>query len=176
MSITAGVNRLQGKRRPQGQIVYRFQPERRFWQKVAVPVEPDGCALWLGKPNHDGYGSFKVKAGREVLAHRFAYEFLIGPIPVGMTLDHLCHTNDLSCFAGPECPHRLCVNVNHLEPVTWLENVRRSHGRMPRTTECRSGHPYTDETTKHVGRKRICLICKRAAEKAGYHRRKEASR
>lgn len=100
---------------------FRARPEAdRFWSKVWRDPRPDGCWLWLGAPNADGYGHFRRRLGpghyRMVRAHRHAYELLVGPIPEGLTLDHLCG-------------HPLCVRPAHLEPVTNSENVRRRHAR-----------------------------------------------
>lgn len=85
----------------------------RFWAKVEIG--PDAW-LWLGPVNRWGYGRFCDRYGVMVLAHRFAYEQLRGPIPAGLTLDHLCETP-------------ACVWPSHLEPVTNAENVRRRHAR-----------------------------------------------
>jgi len=82
----------------------------RFWDKVQA--EPNtGCWLWDANTTRGGYGHFKV-SGRMVYAHRLAYEKLVGPIPDGLSLDHLCRVPG-------------CVNPDHLEPVTHAENVRR---------------------------------------------------
>jgi hypothetical protein len=70
------------------------------------------CWIWLLKTNKTGYGYDNIE-GRQVLAHRRYYEDARGPIPAGLQLDHLCR-------------QRLCVNPDHLEPVTPLENTRRS--------------------------------------------------
>jgi HNH endonuclease len=68
----------------------------------------------------NGYGTFEVARDRVVSPHRFAYEQIAGPIPERLVLDHLCR-------------NRLCVNPDHLEPVTNAENLRR--GRVARGME-----------------------------------------
>lgn len=85
-------------------------PAGRFW--AYVPDRPDdGCWLWTGHTN-GSYGVF-WDGERHRLTHRFAYELVLGPIPEGLVLDHLCRT--------PRC-----VRPDHLEPVTQQENVRRA--------------------------------------------------
>lgn len=78
-----------------------------------VSPAPGGCLLWTGKINNRGYGVFWWR-GRDVYAHRAAWEMERGPVPEGMQLDHRCRV-------------RNCVNVEHLEPVTPSENLRRGH-------------------------------------------------
>lgn len=81
-------------------------------------VDPGtGCWLWTGGiQKRNGYAKFQV-AGRIVLAHRWIYEQMVGPIPAGQELDHVFENG---------CRYRHCVNYeSHLEPVTHLENVRR---------------------------------------------------
>jgi hypothetical protein len=121
-------------------------PVERFWKRVQ---KTESCWLWLaGHNGDDGYGIFRVH-GRPVLAHRFAYELLVGPIPAGMELDHLCRV-------------RHCVNPDDLEPVTTRENILRGFGRgaiQARRTHCPRGHPY-DVVYKN-GR-RGCARCNRA--------------
>src|SRR3954468_18429534 len=78
----------------------------RFWAKVEKTAE---CWNWTGYTLSSGYGRFRGRrAGNDtaskVLAHRFSYELLIGPIPPGLVLDHLCRNTS-------------CVNPAHLEPV-----------------------------------------------------------
>jgi HNH endonuclease len=89
----------------------------RFWSKVDRTA-PGGCWLWLGQLNQWGYGHFRRTLApgqhRTVKAHRLAYTLLVGPIPTGLTLDHLCG-------------RRSCVRPDHLEPVTNAENLRRRH-------------------------------------------------
>jgi hypothetical protein len=101
----------------------RFRPElteaERFWSKVDRSAG-DGCWTWLGQTNQWGYGHFRRTLApglyRTVKAHRFAYELVVGPIPAGLTLDHLCGNQS-------------CIRPQHLEPVTNAENLRRRHAR-----------------------------------------------
>lgn len=93
----------------------------RFWPKVDKSGE---CWLWTGATSIKGYGIADGLDGRLNNAHRIAWELTNGPIPTGLTLDHTCHDPRV-CRLGDRCPHRLCVNPAHLEPVTQKENVRR---------------------------------------------------
>lgn len=79
-----------------------------------IMVAPDGCWLWFGARTGGGYGHVRWD-GRNRGAHRVVYEELIGPIPTGLVLDHLCRT-----------PH--CVRPGHLDPVTQAENTKRGQG------------------------------------------------
>lgn len=104
--------------------------EARFWSKVQ---KGDLCWTWIGGTFTEGYGAFSPAAGRRVRAHRYAYELVVGPIPEGLVLDHLCR-------------NILCVNPAHLEPVTSGENVLRGEGppaKRARQTHCKRGHPLS---------------------------------
>lgn len=121
----------------------------RFWSKV--DAEGD-CWEWTaGKCR--GYGLFRVQR-QNVLAHRWAWEYLVGPIPEGLHIDHLCRNPP-------------CVNPDHLEPVTQAENTRRgAAGIWARSkTHCPQGHPYTGENLvieRHAERVgRACRECRR---------------
>ena len=86
--------------------------EARFFSRVDRSGE---CWLWTAHVNpKTGYVQFRIggRAGSMVLAHRWAYKHFVGPIPAGMQIDHLCRV-------------RHCVNPEHLEPVTPMENRRR---------------------------------------------------
>lgn len=88
---------------------------------------PDGCLLFTGPVNTDGYGQISSESTSQ--AHRVAYELFVGPIPDGLHIDHLCHNRDLNCQQGRECLHRRCCKPEHLEAVTPAENVIRRDAR-----------------------------------------------
>lgn len=126
-----------------------------------VEKQPGGCWVWKGFITPQGYGACGYRGRRHTLAHRAVYQELVGPIPDGLTLDHLCHTKDQACPGGNSCPHRRCVNPGHLEPVTFAENASRSV--YARRTHCPWGHPYAGDNlryTKNGGR--FCVTCSRS--------------
>lgn len=127
---------------------------QRFWDKVNKESER-GCWLWIGLKNHKGYGVFKIH-GKYVSAHRLIYKTIIGPIPHGLQIDHLCRV-------------RNCVNPAHMEPVTSRENSLRSMITQSyinaNQTHCPQAHPYSGDNLyieKSTGRRR-CKICMNAA-------------
>lgn len=116
----------------------------RFWSKVDRTGDDD-CWLWRGQVTRQGYGRIKV-ARRFLHAHRFAYELEVGPIPEGLTIDHLC------------C-NRLCQNPAHMEPVTAGENSRRANSGK---THCKRGHPLSGDNIRFDKRGgRVCRTCAR---------------
>lgn len=128
-------------------------------------VQEDGCWLWLGRTNPQGYVMTWFR-GKTVKAHRAVYIAMKGNVPDGMTLDHLCHNADLSCTGGPTCRHRRCVNPAHLEPVPLVTNLRRSKIANAGKTHCLRGHPFDTSNTLIVktrwgGLGRVCRACGR---------------
>lgn len=126
---------------------------KRFWAKV---LKTPACWLWKGAKDRYGYGLFHVgsrKDGtrRKVLAHRFAYELMVGPIPDGLEIDH-------------KFRNRACQNPTHMELVTGAENSRR--GAWATKTHCPQGHPYSgDNLYLDSHGWRYCRICRRARAK-----------
>lgn len=127
----------------------------RFWAKVD---KTDGCWLWTSNISTAGYGLFKI-AQRGYVAHILAYETLVGSVPDGLELDHLCKV-------------RRCVNPEHLEPVTQRENIMRANGFAAlnaRKDACPNGHAYD---AKNPRGSRICTVCKSAYDRERYVARK----
>ena len=140
----------------------RFIPidaQERFWAKVIEGDHGYGTACWIWQgARSNGYGLF-WHDGRQVGAHRFAYELIIGPIPAGLETDHLCRIP-------------ACVRPLHLELVTPQVNVRRSgnpFGVNARLEICRRGHAFTGMWR---GR-RTCRVCA-ALRQAGHRAQKLA--
>lgn len=101
---------------------------RRFYRNInfnggLAPAMDTDCWLWTGRKygSNRPYGCFcggeRTQRGSRsaVAAHRFSYELIVGPIPDGLVVDHLCHVE-------------LCVNPAHLEPVTAFVNAQRCRG------------------------------------------------
>lgn len=118
-------------------------------------VLADGCWQWPGT-DEATYGAFTM------YAHRWTYEEMVGPIPDGLQIDHLCRNKG-------------CVNPEHLEPVTHAENQRR---KALARTHCPKGHEWTPENTYINGGGRHCRTCsrKQKAERWERVRRPDAPR
>lgn len=117
----------------------------RFWASVQMR---DGCWNWTGRQDRYGYGRYGDRN-----AHRALYQIVIGDVPEGLQLDHLCG-------------NRQCVRPDHLEPVTQKENLRRGWSWQREKRSCLRGHKYTAANTYHTPKGRSCRECARAATRA----------
>lgn len=140
--------------RPRGLDVdySRMSAEQRFWMRVTHGA-PDQCWRWTGPLSVDGYATFNIN-NHPVRVHRFAYKLLVGPIPDGLVIDHLCR-------------NRACCNPAHMEPVTDAVNLRRGFSPSAlnaRRTHCRRGHELPDVPTGNRGRR--CPACRPIDDKA----------
>jgi len=141
---------------------------RRFWHKV-IPNEETGCWEWCAAHNRKGYGHFGWN-GRHHMAHRVSFTVLVGPIPEGKEVHHIC--------VNPPC-----VRPDHLAAVTHLENMQASSSpimKKAKQTHCKRGHAFTPENTfirKLRGRRhRRCRRCQADAERERRARDPDATR
>ncbi len=135
---------------------------RRFTAKIQID-EVNGCWVWTAAISGPGYAVLSV-GGRAALAHRVSYELFVGPIPLGLELDHLCRNTR-------------CVNPDHLEPVTHRENMVRGEAgaliaaTMRAKTHCPRGHSYSGANLylaprNDGGVNRCCRECRRSQLRA----------
>lgn len=109
---------------------------------------PDFCWAWTGHRMPKGYGQVSYQ-GRSYLAHRLAYQLLVGPIADELQLDHLCL-------------NKPCCNPSHTEPVTGKVNCERTEAATkPR---CKSGHPLAGPNLRLKKKpsgltQRQCRVC-----------------
>lgn len=114
-----------------------------------------GCMVWAGNLSKNGYGKMSL-GGESLLVHRVSYEHSVGPIEIGMVIDHLCR-------------NRACINPDHLDQCTIGENVMRGDtigARNKAATHCKRGHEFTEANTVYLTRGgRVCKTCAYAANK-----------
>lgn len=141
----------------------------------------NGCWRWTGFVNESGYGRSGNSEGTRQ-AHRLAYEIFTGPVPDGHQVDHRCHTEAVArgeCEGGNECPHRSCVNPEHLEAVTARENVLRGNtvpAKHAAQARCVNGHPFDEENTRiNSDGERACRACDAERQRGYRERRKQDS-
>jgi hypothetical protein len=129
----------------------------RFADKIALA--DSGCIEWIASVTGGGYGQFYAgpRGSSPAIAHRWSYEYHVGPIPSGLDLDHLCR-------------NRACVNPEHLEPVTRRVNILRGESPAAKhavKTHCPAGHEYVGQNLYvSPSGKRECRECKRRQKSA----------
>ena len=133
--------------------------------RVLAKVEYDGgCWLYKGGLDTTGYGRVMLKCATPTsvrttgAVHRVVYAECVGPIPSGMTLDHLCR-------------NRACCNPLHMDVITLAENIRRGESistRYARRATCPAGHQY-DGISPSGGRR--CSLCVAVSNKLNYAKR-----
>lgn len=122
-----------------------------------MPIAESGCLVFMGAWQSEGYGHFiDPDTGKNVLAHRRAYEQEVGPIPDGLVPDHICRV-------------RPCCNTDHMELVTEQVNILRGVGpsaMAARQTHCVQGHELTDGNVYRSAadgpHRRRCRTCRTA--------------
>jgi hypothetical protein len=108
---------------------------------------PDGCLISRYSTGSHGYAQ-AWDGQTVVLAHRLVWEWNHGPIPKGMTIDHLCH-------------NRKCIEITHLRQITNLDNARRNGpGDWPLDGQCKHGHGLEHWKPKGPDRRKgYCAAC-----------------
>jgi hypothetical protein len=134
------------------------------------------CIQWHMSIRPNGYGQTFYN-GKVIRAHQKVWFEANGPVPKGMVIDHICHTEAVElgeCAGGITCKHRACVNLDHLRLITHRENIMAGvHNRDNRTT-CPKGHPNTPENTMiRKNGHRECAECNRIRARATWARKKE---
>lgn len=161
-------------RTPQGGVRYT-----RMHESLDSATTEHECIPWTGLVGSNGYGiahypKLDGEPRKGTTAHRRVWELAFGEIPDGMQIDHACHIPS-ECNLGDECPHRRCINPNHLRMVTPAENQANSNSHTYGNkikTHCVHGHEFTDENTWSNGQRRVCKACISERSKVRYAQKK----
>lgn len=131
-----------------------------FQKRLADVSKGDGCWIWPGHVDSDGYGRFRF-GRRNWAAHRVSYEVHVGPISEGLVIDHICRV-------------RRCIKPAHLRAVdrktNALENSTSVSALAAQKTHCPRGHPYDGDNLSTGAGDRRCRTCDRARALAYYHK------
>ena len=116
---------------------------RRFLEKVSTDIyDPQDCWVWGSVEKVRGYPGYFYLGAKRIRAHRASVILFRGSIQESMTVDHVCR-------------NRSCVNPNHLDCVSLLENKARAPLRfIEKRPYCSKGHLYLNDS-------RICGSCQK---------------
>lgn len=132
--------------------------EDAFVAKIDFLDGLDACWEWCGHIKENGYGQFQAD-GQHCYAHRFAYEFYVGPIDVDLTVDH-------------KCKNRKCVRPSHLQLLTRAENTLAGDSPLAinaRRTKCVNGHILDDDNVYMTSKgERKCRYCSKLRDRRRY--------
>lgn len=130
-----------------------------------VLKDENGCWVWQGavfKKPTGNYGMIRIgPAGgsKTYKAHRISYEVFVGDIPKGLEIDHTCR-------------NKLCINPEHLEPVTHTENMHRRLDVFK--SHCKHGHEMSEGNTYiEPNGDRHCRACKKTKSHESYLRKRD---
>lgn len=141
-----------------------------LWARVlrrCVRTE-DGCWLWTGCVTSRGYGCVGAgRKGKNITTHRLAVIVRDGSIPDGLTVDHQCHHSE-TCREDVECPHRRCVNPDHLAVMTMGDNTARQW----ESWRCKRGHDLAYRT-RGDRKARYCPTCQAEFRRAWTERQSQ---
>ena len=156
-------------------------PEKVYPPNIAARLNilDNGCWDWTGSLDTKGYAMIANpdNTARAMRGHRYGYIQISGAIDEDLVLDHLCHTNADHCDLRGDCPHRRCMNPDHVEAVTQGENLMRSEYTWAyinsHKTHCIWGHEFTASNTKNIlgangNWHRACKTCA-AARRAAWN-------
>jgi hypothetical protein len=134
------------------------------------------CIKWNLYIHENGYGQANLPKGKHMNAHKFIWIQANGPVPNGMVVDHICHTDAVErkeCSGGWNCEHRSCVNLKHLRLITQQENVMAGLHNIDNRSNCNQGHPFIKENimVRKNGR-RECAECNRERSRRNWAAKK----
>jgi hypothetical protein len=121
----------------------------------SIEKNTNDCWIWKLARTKQGYGRI-AHNNKSCFAHRVSYQTYVGDIPEGLVLDHVCRTRE-------------CVNPEHLEAVTFAENIRRGArgvlNPQRQATHCKWGHEFNEKntywkTSESGSKSRMCITCK----------------
>ena len=131
----------------------RLIMQRRVKSRVIIEDRGYLTPCWISTRALQRGGYTKIGLnGKTLLTHRVSYMAFVGPIGIGLQIDHLCRV-------------RACCNPEHLEPVTCSVNLLRGEtlqAEQVRRTHCPRGHEYTVANTyrRRDSAKRECWTCR----------------